>query len=42
MFNHVPSMGDFEGTELFIVRANGEDQRQLTQNEVMDGHPTWW
>lgn len=42
VFNHVPSIGDFDGTEIFIVRANGQDQRQLTQNEVMDGHPSWW
>jgi Tol biopolymer transport system component len=42
VFNHVPSIGDYEGTELFIVRPNGQDQRQLTQNEVMDGHPAWW
>lgn len=42
VFNHVPSMGDFDGTELFIVRASGENQRQLTFNQVMDGHPTWW
>lgn len=42
VFNHVPSVGDFDGTEIFVVRANGQDQRQLTQNDVMDGHPSWW
>jgi TolB protein len=42
VFNHVPAPGDFDSTELFVVRADGSDQRQVTDNAVMDGHASWW
>jgi TolB protein len=42
VFNRVPSMGDYEGTELYIVNFDGTGQRQLTDNQVMDGHANWW
>lgn len=42
VFNHVPTPGDFDGTELYLVRPDGSDQVQLTRNHVMDGHASWW
>jgi len=42
VFNRVPTSGDFDSTEIYLVRPDGSDQRQLTQNHVMDGHASWW
>jgi len=42
VFTHVPAVGDSDGAELFIVGADGQGQRQLTNNRVLDGHASWW
>lgn len=41
-FNRLPELGDFDGTEIYVVKVDGSGQRQLTDNDALDGHANWW
>jgi TolB protein len=42
VFNRLPGVGGLDAAEIYIVNFDGTGQRQLTDNEAMDGHANWW
>jgi len=40
-FHGAPSRTDVANFEIYVIRIDGTDLRQLTRNQLLDGHPGW-